>query len=644
MPASAVRCPACSPSRCCSPRVRRSSVRARASDEPKPFEGFEGVPGDRTEVLNGYIRDPGTYGPRLIAIERESGGNLPPIFRMATADAYLRAGNRRAAEQIFEASLAQNPGLSVERLREHRHGARSASPAATRTRRSTTSAASPSRSRRRRRSATSAWGGAVGERTLRGGAGGVRRRRRRSTPSSAGPRRGRFGAAMALFGAGTTPRRRRRSTRSRRRPGRHARRGRAATRRRAAASRWATARAVRRRCASWSKCDPRKAGRRAPRAMRNLDARARWAATGCATTATPAGAACRTRAARCTRSAAARSPSRRCARSSAAMRARTRSVRSRWPRRKPYRSPPSRPRSGARRRHRRHRRASRRGLGADRVAGRGDRGVAPPGARSAAHENVAGRVEPLTSRVARGRSADGIRSCLDVDFRRAGSGQRRPAHARRVTPDRARPAVAVRLLRVSRDAAAARGRHSRARAVVHRRDGRGRPLDHARLRDRGRVGRARRHRGRRRRGRLRPRRLRRPVRDPRRARRVAAVPATRATAPSPTRRPRPASSSDRALLERDLRRRRRRRLARSARRRLREHAADAVAQRGRRHVRERDLRIRLDAAGRARVLGVARRRRPRRRPRSLHLAVDQRPAGERQERTPVATAAATSPT
>lgn len=83
---------------------------ARASDEPKPFEGFEGVPGDWTEVLNGYIHDPRTYGPRLIAIERESGGNLPPIFRMATADAYLRAGNRRAAEQIFESSLAQNLG------------------------------------------------------------------------------------------------------------------------------------------------------------------------------------------------------------------------------------------------------------------------------------------------------------------------------------------------------------------------------------------------------------------------------------------------------------------------------------------------------------------------------------------------------
>lgn len=83
---------------------------ARASDEPKPFEGFEGIPGEWTEVLNGYIHDPRTYGPRLIAIERESGGNLPPIFRMATADAYLRAGNRRAAEHLFEDSLAQNLG------------------------------------------------------------------------------------------------------------------------------------------------------------------------------------------------------------------------------------------------------------------------------------------------------------------------------------------------------------------------------------------------------------------------------------------------------------------------------------------------------------------------------------------------------
>lgn len=81
-----------------------------AAEEPKPFEGFDGVPGEWTDALNGYVHDPKTFGPSLIAIERRSGGSLPPAFRMATADAYLRAGNRRAAERIFEQGLAQDLG------------------------------------------------------------------------------------------------------------------------------------------------------------------------------------------------------------------------------------------------------------------------------------------------------------------------------------------------------------------------------------------------------------------------------------------------------------------------------------------------------------------------------------------------------
>lgn len=80
------------------------------SQRPVAFGDFEGVPRAWTEVLNGYVYDPATYGPRLIAIDREAGGNLPPAFRMATADAYLRAGNKRAAEAIFEQSLTQNLG------------------------------------------------------------------------------------------------------------------------------------------------------------------------------------------------------------------------------------------------------------------------------------------------------------------------------------------------------------------------------------------------------------------------------------------------------------------------------------------------------------------------------------------------------
>lgn len=75
-----------------------------------PFGAQDGVPPAWTDVLNGYVYDPVTYGPRLIAIEREAGASLPPMFRMAAGDALLRAGNRRGAERIFEQSLAAGEG------------------------------------------------------------------------------------------------------------------------------------------------------------------------------------------------------------------------------------------------------------------------------------------------------------------------------------------------------------------------------------------------------------------------------------------------------------------------------------------------------------------------------------------------------
>jgi len=86
---------------------------ARADDagaRPAPFGAFEGVPPEWTDVLNGYVHDPVTYGPRLIAIEREAGASLPPMFRIAAGDALLRAGNRRGAERVFEESLASGEG------------------------------------------------------------------------------------------------------------------------------------------------------------------------------------------------------------------------------------------------------------------------------------------------------------------------------------------------------------------------------------------------------------------------------------------------------------------------------------------------------------------------------------------------------
>jgi tetratricopeptide (TPR) repeat protein len=249
---------------------------AHASDEPKPFEGFAGVPGEWTDVLSGYVRDPRTYGPHLIAIERESGGNLPPIFRMATADAYLRAGNRRAAERIFEDSLAQNLGYPWSDFANIGMG----------TIRLTSGDQDAAldyfgRVAESEESSSQALGnlgmGAALSASGRFAEAQEAFAETASIDTVEQPVRdaGRFGSAMALFGAGDYAAAARafddiaQST-----PGgtlaedaRYA----AARARIALGDREGSAAALRELAAT---CDPRAAGRRAPRAMRNLDARA----------------------------------------------------------------------------------------------------------------------------------------------------------------------------------------------------------------------------------------------------------------------------------------------------------------------------------------------------------------------------------
>jgi tetratricopeptide (TPR) repeat protein len=83
-------------------------------EAPQPFEAMEGVPAEWTAALNAYVADPSANGPRLIAIERAADGNLPPLFQVVIADAYLRAGNRRAAERLFDGVLASDPGYPWE--------------------------------------------------------------------------------------------------------------------------------------------------------------------------------------------------------------------------------------------------------------------------------------------------------------------------------------------------------------------------------------------------------------------------------------------------------------------------------------------------------------------------------------------------
>lgn len=251
-------------------------VAARASDEPKPFEGFEGIPGEWTEVLNGYIHDPRTYGPRLIAIERESGGNLPPIFRMATADAYLRAGNRRAAEGIFEDSLAQNLGYPWSDFANIGMG----------TIRLTSGDEDAAldyfgRVAESEESSSQALGN-LGMGAALSASGRFTEAQEAFAETASidtveQPVRdaGRFGSAMALFGAGDYAAAAKAFDEiAQSAPdgtlGEDARYA-AARARIAMGDREGSAAALRELVA---KCDPRKAGRRAPRAMRNLDARA----------------------------------------------------------------------------------------------------------------------------------------------------------------------------------------------------------------------------------------------------------------------------------------------------------------------------------------------------------------------------------
>jgi tetratricopeptide (TPR) repeat protein len=80
------------------------------TDRPAPFGETEGVPDAWIVALNDYVSDPQAAAPRLIAIEREAGGELPPMVQVVVADAYLRTGNRRAAQRLFEDVLASDPG------------------------------------------------------------------------------------------------------------------------------------------------------------------------------------------------------------------------------------------------------------------------------------------------------------------------------------------------------------------------------------------------------------------------------------------------------------------------------------------------------------------------------------------------------
>ncbi|MBM4247039.1 MAG: tetratricopeptide repeat protein [Deltaproteobacteria bacterium] len=89
------------------------TARAESLDDgsaPSVFGPTEGVPDEWIVALNDYVADPAKGGSRLIALTRQSDIELPPMVQLVVADAYLRTGNRRAAQREFEAVLARNAG------------------------------------------------------------------------------------------------------------------------------------------------------------------------------------------------------------------------------------------------------------------------------------------------------------------------------------------------------------------------------------------------------------------------------------------------------------------------------------------------------------------------------------------------------
>lgn len=75
----------------------------------------DAVPEELKVAVNDYVADPMAGAARLVALVRRSSDiELPPEVQIVTADAYLRLGNRRAAERLFEQALQSNPGYPWE--------------------------------------------------------------------------------------------------------------------------------------------------------------------------------------------------------------------------------------------------------------------------------------------------------------------------------------------------------------------------------------------------------------------------------------------------------------------------------------------------------------------------------------------------
>lgn len=86
-----------------------------AGGAPDGSARTDAVPEELKIAVGDYLADPMENAARLVALVRRSSDiDLPPEVEIVTADAYLRLGNRRAAERLFDQALQSDPGYPWE--------------------------------------------------------------------------------------------------------------------------------------------------------------------------------------------------------------------------------------------------------------------------------------------------------------------------------------------------------------------------------------------------------------------------------------------------------------------------------------------------------------------------------------------------
>lgn len=88
---------------------------AESAPEADAPSRTDAVPEELKVAVTDYVADPMANASRLVALVRRSSDiELPPEVQIVAADAYLRLGNRRAAERLFDQALESNPGYPWE--------------------------------------------------------------------------------------------------------------------------------------------------------------------------------------------------------------------------------------------------------------------------------------------------------------------------------------------------------------------------------------------------------------------------------------------------------------------------------------------------------------------------------------------------